>query len=540
MVLLSQEQSDTSQKHALCDVLVPLETILEWRQKPLSHDSDGVRLLDKLRWDLRVASGADLGDHDKRHLAKHEALYAAVSSLAAPDAAARMKEGKQQCVRSRLYFSHNSQLSGLLHLMLTGLLHSKASPAKPASSPPDCSPEASAEVASSFGSDAEGLSASGYPAPQPEVRSLYAQRLGFLSHFIVRLWRKRSDASLRVTCDVSPTGSYQTRVRLFDLPFTEVDSQWSEVLEPVDYHGHEHTQMPRGVTPRNGLLVVVHLSQDLGDADSPRDALGRPVMLLHLVCRCSVSLVVLHCACQTCQACTTWSPAQGEIDVTCNAVSYSERGWPVQANPVGRRSSAVASPEVEVQLSFTKASVRCTAAKSLRECRMLPGVLAAVLASRNEGAPLSSAGNVVTPLRASAVAGEPDATSDRSDTDETAVNNSVAILATLTLWSLTQQTASRLPQGIALMIQECSSRVDWALKLNGAAFVGCLAMYPLIAAKITQDLDFARRLRLYDAMQPPGDVWCRVARRWLEFKLSARSLSAGFSKVQLGRKTPRP
>ncbi|CAE7438618.1 unnamed protein product, partial [Symbiodinium sp. CCMP2456] len=96
---------------ALCDVLVPLETILEWRQKPLSHDSDGVRLLDKLRWDLRVASGADLGDHDKRHLAKHEALYAAVSSLAAPDAAARMKEGKQQCVRSRLYFSHNSQLS---------------------------------------------------------------------------------------------------------------------------------------------------------------------------------------------------------------------------------------------------------------------------------------------------------------------------------------------------------------------------------------------------------------------------------------------
>ena len=145
--------------------------------------------------------------------------------------------------------------------------------------------------------------------------------------------------------------------------------------------------------------MVVHLSQDLGDADSPRDALGRPVMLLHLVCRCSVSLVVLHCACQTCQACTTWSPAQGEIDVTCNAVSYSERGWPVQANPVGRRSSAVASPEVEVQLSFTKASVRCTAAKSLRECRMLPGVLAAVLASRNEGAPLSSAGNVVTPLR---------------------------------------------------------------------------------------------------------------------------------------------
>ena len=87
------------------------------------------------------------------------------------------------------------------------------------------------------------------------------------------------------------------------------------------------------------------------------------------------------------------------------------------------------------------------------------------------------------------------------------MNNSVAILATLTLWSLTQQTASRLPQGIALMIQECSSRVDWALKLNGAAFVGCLAMYPLIAAKITQDLDFARRLRLYDAMQPPGDVW---------------------------------
>ena len=61
-----------------------------------------------------------------------------------------------------------------------------------------------------------------------------------------------------------------------------------------------------------------------------------------------------------------WSPAQGEIDVTCNAVSYSERGWPVQANPVGRRSSAVASPEVEVQLSFTKASVRLHCSEVLK------------------------------------------------------------------------------------------------------------------------------------------------------------------------------
>ena len=31
-----------------------------------------------------------------------------------------------------------------------------------------------------------------------------------------------------------------------------------------------------GVTPRNGLLVVAHSFQDLGDAESPRDALGRP------------------------------------------------------------------------------------------------------------------------------------------------------------------------------------------------------------------------------------------------------------------------
>ena len=58
----------------LCDVIVPLEAAMHRRAKSaISADSEGVKLLDKLRWDLRVASGADLGDHDKRHLLKHEA-----------------------------------------------------------------------------------------------------------------------------------------------------------------------------------------------------------------------------------------------------------------------------------------------------------------------------------------------------------------------------------------------------------------------------------------------------------------------------------
>jgi len=220
---------------ALCDVLVPLETILERRRTPLSHDSDGVRLLDKLRWDLRVASGAELGNHDKRHLAKHEALYAAVKSLAAPASdAARGRDVKPQCVRSRLYFSHNSQLSGLLHLLLQGL-DSKATQAQPTGSPPDFSPGASAKASvSSFGSDNSPGPSGRMALPKPEVRDLYAQRLGFLSHFIVRLWRKRSDGSLRVTCDASPSGSFRERVQLFDLPFAEVDTQWSNVLEPAE------------------------------------------------------------------------------------------------------------------------------------------------------------------------------------------------------------------------------------------------------------------------------------------------------------------
>lgn len=184
----------------LCDVIVPLEAAIHRGNKSqVSADDDGVKLLDKLRWDLRVASGADLGDHDKRHLAKHEALYANIDQPG-------RNERKSSYVRSRLYFSHNSQLTGLLYLMLDALDQKES---------------------------AEGRQGAGISA-RPEIKNLLAQRLGFMAHFIVRLWRKRADGSLRVSCEMSPNGNFESRVKIFDLPFAEVDRQWSEVLAPMD------------------------------------------------------------------------------------------------------------------------------------------------------------------------------------------------------------------------------------------------------------------------------------------------------------------
>ncbi|CAJ1421330.1 unnamed protein product [Effrenium voratum] len=206
----------------LCDVVVPLETALQRRGDEVKAESHGMLLLDKLRWDLRVASGADLGDHDKRHLLKHEALYKNIDQNSA-----RANERKSSYVRSRLYFSHNSQLTGLLYLMLNGL-----------------------ERKESAGEGSPLPSTPSTGSSKAEVRNLHAQRLGFMAHFIVRLWRKRSDGSLRVICDVSPSGSFDARVRLFDLPFAEVDAVWSEVLEPMDRLSTDFEKCPRaGGTP---------------------------------------------------------------------------------------------------------------------------------------------------------------------------------------------------------------------------------------------------------------------------------------------------
>lgn len=194
---------------ALCDVLVPVEYALERNAGSLAA-RNGMPLLSKLRWDLRVASGADLGD-ERGHLAKHEALYAAVSAVpeeSTPQPQLRTQKSgckPPSCVRTRLYFSHNSQLSGLLSLLL-----------QPSGN--------KSEVGGGRGqSESDGSNTC-------DGRALLALRLGFLAHFVVRLWRKRSDGALRVTCDFSPNGA-DARVRLFDLPFAEVDSRWSDVLD---------------------------------------------------------------------------------------------------------------------------------------------------------------------------------------------------------------------------------------------------------------------------------------------------------------------
>lgn len=165
---------------ALCDVIAPLETSIQRREG--GNSSPGAALLAKMRWDLRVASGADLGE-ENGHLKKHEALYSA---------AARVSPGSSApCVRTRLYFSHNSQLQGLLGLMLDRTQQTLLS--------------------------------------EQRVRELLTCRLGFLAHFLVRLWRRRLDGCLVVTCDFAACGGAE-RVRLFELPVKEVDDRWSKCL----------------------------------------------------------------------------------------------------------------------------------------------------------------------------------------------------------------------------------------------------------------------------------------------------------------------
>mmetsp|Transcript_106240 Transcript_106240/g.310585 ORF Transcript_106240/g.310585 Transcript_106240/m.310585 type:complete len:963 (-) Transcript_106240:145-3033(-) len=168
---------------ALCDVVVPLEAAVEQRDGGGSCQA-GRSILAKLRWDLRLASGADLGE-ETTHLDKHEALY----SLA-PE---RWWLAAAGAVRTRLYFGHNSWIRGLCSLFSCG------------NSACDCQ----------VGKACSELSAS---------------RLGFLSHFAVRLWRKRPSGELQVSCDFAHSGSEEPK-QLFELPLATVDAWWSEVLQ---------------------------------------------------------------------------------------------------------------------------------------------------------------------------------------------------------------------------------------------------------------------------------------------------------------------
>lgn len=71
------------------------------------------QMLRKLRWDLRVASGAELGE-EKEHVRRHNELFTpAGKPTETHNGEARCAE---QPVRSRLYFAHHSQMQTLVNL----------------------------------------------------------------------------------------------------------------------------------------------------------------------------------------------------------------------------------------------------------------------------------------------------------------------------------------------------------------------------------------------------------------------------------------
>lgn len=158
---------------ALCDVAVPLQA--RHKQQIDGGDNAGLSLLHKLRWDLLVASGIDLGD--KLAYEKHAAIY------------------PEKITRTRLYFNHNSRLQALLAILLA------------------------APAAAAGGAREEG---NGRAAATPP-------RLDFLSHLVVRLWRMASDGSLEVAAEFAKSDT-EARGQIFRLPLAEVDKWWSREL----------------------------------------------------------------------------------------------------------------------------------------------------------------------------------------------------------------------------------------------------------------------------------------------------------------------
>mmetsp|Transcript_44277 Transcript_44277/g.113949 ORF Transcript_44277/g.113949 Transcript_44277/m.113949 type:complete len:430 (-) Transcript_44277:63-1352(-) len=176
---------------ALCDAQNALEVARLGGLEGEERDFKGLQFLYKLRWDLRVASGADLGE-EKTHKRKHEHLYG--------------EAGNKPCVRTRMYFSHNSHLQGLLialarrpregsHASLNG------GPKRP---PADACPDAAV-----------------------------VERLGFLAHFVIQLFRTRATREHRVVCHFRRSGD-APKVPLFDLSLQEADAWFGELLEGVE------------------------------------------------------------------------------------------------------------------------------------------------------------------------------------------------------------------------------------------------------------------------------------------------------------------
>jgi len=173
----------------LCEALCDAQNALDvaWRASPHAarRDEQGVAFLHKLRWDLRVASGVECGA-EKPDPEKQDQMYA------------NHGDGDQPCLRTRLYFTHNSHLQNLLIAL----------------SRPRAQKEGS-----------NGGTAT------PVARAV-AARLGFLAHFVIQLTRTRSTGKHRVTCYFRQSDATE-RTHLFDLPLEEVDDWFEELLAQV-------------------------------------------------------------------------------------------------------------------------------------------------------------------------------------------------------------------------------------------------------------------------------------------------------------------
>lgn len=176
----------------LCDALCSAQAVLEVARnihRDAGHPSTGVSFLWKLRWDLKVASGVDLGDvtHQlccQAHKQKHDLLYS--SSI----------RGKP-CVRTRLYFSHNSHLQRLLIALYRWRMFS-----------------------------------TGYTKDAAKADAVVTKPLGFLAHFIIRLTRNRVTNALRVTCEFGRNKDAE-KVCLFDCPLSTADAWFADMLKGV-------------------------------------------------------------------------------------------------------------------------------------------------------------------------------------------------------------------------------------------------------------------------------------------------------------------
>lgn len=171
----------------LCQALCDAQSALEVARRAADDEGPDLPFLRKLRADLRVASGEDIGE-EKTHLSNHAHFNGG-------------REAETHCVRTRLYFCHQSHIQGLLIALSR--------------------PRRRKDSRGACRSDVGHASAA------------MAARLGFLAHFMIRLSRQRATGQLRVSCHFRRSENSE-KVCVFDLPFIEVDAWFTELLKECD------------------------------------------------------------------------------------------------------------------------------------------------------------------------------------------------------------------------------------------------------------------------------------------------------------------